>query len=132
MNLDRMMKRQRERNPNKIDMKIKLLQFLVTRAGLVVSWIASVVVAYLLAQLVKIGVQIDGEVEGALILGINQVIWGSLIWAVRTFEVPFKKELQEILGTQTIDGLIGAQTVKRAETVMNYAVSNQTLPPSNS
>jgi hypothetical protein len=129
MNLDRMMERQRLRNPNKIDMKIKLFQFLVTRLGLFVSWLASFVVAFLLAQLVKIGVELNGEVEGALILGLNQVLWGLLIWAVRTFEVPYKKELQELLGTVTIDGLIGPQVVKRAEVVMNYAHSSTSLPP---
>jgi len=131
MNLERMMDRQRQRNTHKlVDMKIKLLQLLVTRAGLVISWIASLAVTYLLAQVVKLGVTITPDMEGTLIFLFNQVIWGGIIWAVRTFEMPYKKELQEILGTQTIDGLIGAQTIKRAETVMNYAVSNQSLPPS--
>lgn len=123
------LRRVRLKNPNKIDMKIKLLQLLVSRAGLVISWLASVLVAYLLAQLVKLGVDMGHEAEGTLILLVNQVIWGGILWAVRTFEFPFKKELQAILGTETIDGLIGPQVVKRAEVVMNYAHSSTPLPP---
>jgi hypothetical protein len=128
MNLDRMMRKQAARNPNNFDMKIKLLQFLATRLGLVISWLASFVVAYALAQLVKIGVELDSEIEGALILAINQTLWGALIWAVNTFEMPFKKELQAILGATTIDGLIGPQTVQRAERVKEFAESTEPLP----
>lgn len=128
MTLERMMRKQAARNPNNLDMKIKLLQFLATRVGLVISWLASFVVAWALAQLVKIGVELDSEIEGALILAINQTLWGALIWAVNTFELPFKKELQTILGSTTIDGLIGPQTVRRAEQVKEFAESTEPLP----
>lgn len=128
MNLERMMRKQAARNPNNLDMKIKLLQFLATRVGLVISWLASFVVAWALAQLVKLGVQFDSEVEAALILFINQTICGALIWAVNTFELPFKKELQTILGAVTVDGLIGPQVVKRAEQVKEFAESTETIP----
>lgn len=115
------LKRQREKNPNKIDMKLSIIKFLVTRFGLFASWVASFGVAWLLAQLVKLGVTLPGEVEGALILAVNQVIWGASIWVVKTFEIPFKKELQEILGHVDVDGLIGPQTVRRAEVVKDFA-----------
>jgi hypothetical protein len=115
------LKRQREKNPHKIDMKLSLLKFLVTRFGLFASWVASFGVAWALAQLVKIGVTLPSEVEGALILAVNQIIWGASIWAVKTFEMPFKKELQEILGHVSVDGLIGPQTVRRAEVVKEFA-----------
>ena len=115
------LKRQRKKNPNKIDMKLSLIKFLVTRFGLFTSWVASFGVAWLLTQLLKIGVALPSEVEGALILMVNQVIWGAGIWAVKTFEMPFKKELQEILGQVDVDGLIGPQTVKRAEVVKDFA-----------
>ncbi len=117
------LKRQREKNPTKIDMKLSLIKFLVTRFGLFASWIASFIVAWLITQLVKIGVTLPAEAEGALILTVNQVVWGASIWAVKTFEIPFKKELQEILGNVDVDGLIGPQTVKRAEVVKAFATN---------
>lgn len=117
------LKRQRDKNPVKIDMKLSLIKFLVTRFGLFASWIASFIVAWLITQLVKIGVTLPVEAEGALILTVNQVIWGASIWAVKTFEIPFKKELQEILGNVDVDGLIGPQTVKRAEVVKDFATN---------
>lgn len=118
------LKRQREKNPNKIDMKLSIIKFLVTRFGLFASWIASFAVAWLITQLVKIGVTLPAEAEGALILTVNQVVWGASIWAVKTFEIPFKKELQEILGNVDVDGLIGPQTVKRAEVVKDFATTS--------
>lgn len=108
-----------------LSLKLKLLQFLVTRFGLVISGAASFLVTAVLAFLaVKLGVDLreNQEMVGALLLFVNQAIWGGVLWAVKTYEMPFKRELQEILGGGiTIDGLIGAQTVARAIQVKEVA-----------
>ena len=124
--------RQRENNPEKLSLKLKLMQFLVTKLGTAVAGITSATVTALLAFLaVKLGVDLRENVEltGALLLFINQILWGAIQWAVQKFEFPLKQELQRALGGNIqLDGLIGPQTVKRAELVRAFADSNTPLP----
>ncbi len=126
------LQKKQESNPDKIDLKIKLLQFFVTRLGLIVGGVTSAIVTGLLAFLAtKLGVDLtqDPQLSGALMLLINQTIWGCIQFAVKTYEFPFKQELQEILGGDiVVDGLIGSQTVERARTIKEFAMSSSPLP----
>jgi len=128
------LQKQQEKNPIKIDLKVKLLQFFVTRLGLVVGGITSATVTATLAFMAsRLGVDFtqNPEMTGAMLLFVNQAIWGGIQWAVKTYEFPFKQELQEILGGNImVDGLIGSQTVERAKTVKEFALSSAPLPTS--
>lgn len=95
-----------------------MLKTAVSRLGPAITWLASVVVAWVTAQVAKYaGLELTPEQEAAGVLFISQLLWGIVISVANGLELKYKKELQAILGNVKIDGLIGAETLKRAKTV---------------
>lgn len=125
--------RQRKSNPTKIEISLRerILNILVTKAGVLIGGLVSTAVTAILAFLAsRFGIDMTANVEltGALLLFFNQLIWGFIQWLVIRYEMPWKKELQKVLGDLKEDGVIGVMTVKRAEVVRDFADGTTPMP----
>lgn len=122
--------RQRKANPVQINLKEKVLRVLLTKLGVIISGATSAGLTALIAWLAfRFGIDMDNpELNAGVLLLVNQLIWGTIQWAAVRYELPWKKELQRVLGELKEDGIINVATIKRAEIVKEFAESNQVLP----
>lgn len=108
-------------------MKDTLITLLHSRAGAAIQWLAGLLIGWLSAQLVALGIELEPDAWHQLETGLTALGAFAVTFGVQWYQARQAARLQATLGARP-DGWIGSETLATAESIRSIADS-QILKP---